>query len=76
MAKGQHVSVYLNTEVLDYLKDVSRYNDQSLSKSINKVLSYAVKEHRTAKSGDQTSIDLFQLLGSKPGKAPNGNSNS
>lgn len=67
MAKRQQMSIYLSKEPVDYLREVARYNERSLSHAIDKVLTYAVEKHKAAKTGNQTSLDLLQLLGSAPG---------
>ena len=71
MRTGIQLSLYLNKDSIDYIREVARYNDRSLSQAINRVLGYAVEKHRTAASGNQTSLDLLQLLGSAPRQTTN-----
>jgi hypothetical protein len=51
---------------LDYLKAIGKAEKRTVSYLINEVLEYAIEKHKAAPTGDQTSLDILRLLGSKP----------
>jgi len=60
-------------ETVDYLKRIGEHGDRSLSYLINKALEHVIEKHHAAKTGDQASLEILRVLGSKPDKATNSN---
>lgn len=76
MKPKQIVYSRIEAETVSYLKEVARHNDRSFSYVINRILSHAAEKHRAAKTGNQASLDLLQLLGPSPAQAANGQRDS
>ena len=59
-------SFRINQDTLDYLKAIGKAEKRTVSYLINEVLEYAIEKHRAAPTGDQASLEILRLLGSKP----------
>ena len=60
-------------EAVDYLKAIGEHGDRSLSYLINKALEHVIEKHSAARKGDQASLEILRVLGSKPNETTNGN---
>jgi len=54
---------------LDYLKAIGKAEDRTVSYLLNKAIEYVVEKHQAAPTGDQASLEILRLLGSKPTEA-------
>jgi hypothetical protein len=57
---------------LDYLQDIATHNDRSLSQIVHWGISYVIEYHQKARTGNQTGLEVLQLLG--PAAAPSNSS--
>jgi hypothetical protein len=53
---------------LDYLQDIALHNDRSISTLVHWGISYVVRQHKEATSGNRAGLEVLQLLG--PTKTP------
>ena len=60
---------------LDYLKLIGKAEDRTVSYLLNKAIEYVIEKHQTASTGDQTSLEVLRLLGSKSKEATQRGSN-
>ena len=51
---------------LDYLKAIGKAEDRTVSYLLNKAIEYVIEKHQAAPTGDQASLEILRLLGSKP----------
>lgn len=50
---------------LDYLKLIGKAEDRTVSYLLNKAIEYVIEKHQAAPTGDQASLEVLRLLGSK-----------
>ena len=61
---------------LDYLKAIGKAEDRTVSYLLNKAVEYVIEKHQAAPTGDQASLEILRLLGSKSKEATQRGSNS
>jgi hypothetical protein len=57
---------------LDYLESIAMINNRSLSQLVHLGLCYVIEYHQKARTGNQTGLEVLQLLG--PAAAPSNSS--
>jgi hypothetical protein len=55
----------IKSESLDYLRAIGKTESRTVSYLINEVVEYAIEKHKAAPTGDQASLEILRLLGSK-----------
>lgn len=62
--RRQPITFRTSQENIDYLEDIATINKRTVSQIVDWGISYVIEHHRRAGTGNQTGLDLLQLLGS------------
>jgi hypothetical protein len=73
--RRQPITFRTSQENIDYLDEIATINRRSISTLVDWGITYVIEHHRRAGTGNQTGLEVLQLLGSA--KTPsNGSTNS
>lgn len=73
--RRQPITFRTSQENIDYLEDIATINKRTVSQIVDWGITYVIEHHRRAGTGNQTGLEVLQLLGSA--KTPsNGSTNS
>jgi len=59
----------IKQDTLDYLKAIGKAEKRTVSFLINEAIEYVIEKHRAAPTGDQASLEILRILGSKSKEA-------